>query len=175
MISIHFYPESDSEIFVVEALLYQEIWNAEGPSIVHAFERESGLHFEDQHLNALIALNYNSPSPLIVRIADSNESRRGMLTHELGHRLIEQRRGISNKNIIPARNENDHRLLYLFLYDTWISLYDESFAERAVARESTYGAKFRDAWEWALSFKIKEERRAALKKLMTNGRGLNVQ
>jgi len=80
------------------------------------------------------------------------------LIHELGHRLIAR---------IPKTNELDeHRVLFLVLYDIWESLYGRDFVDRMVEvekkRKGLYD--YESAWKWALSMS-KEERAAKFKAL----------
>ncbi len=61
---------------------------------------------------------------------------------------------------------DDHRVLYLFLYDVWTRLYGRAFADRMVAIERRIPGRYSydAAWTWALSM-TREERRARLRAL----------
>jgi hypothetical protein len=84
--------------------------------------------------------------------------KKATLIHELGHRLLAR---------IPKTTELDeHRVLFLVLYDIWESLYGKGFADRMVEvekkRKGLYD--YESAWKWALSLS-KEERATKFKAL----------
>jgi hypothetical protein len=89
------------------------------------------------------------------------ETKKATLIHELGHRLI-----------IPIRipkekvELDEHRVLFLILYDLWERLYGEGFADEQVEVEKKRrGAyDYESAWRWALSLS-KAERAAQFKEL----------
>ena len=61
--------------------------------------------------------------------------KKATLVHEMGHRL---------SFLLPRTAElDDHRLLYLFLYDVWTDLYGRAFADRMVAIERRIGPRLR--------------------------------
>ncbi|HEX8365380.1 MAG TPA: hypothetical protein VF603_08870 [Allosphingosinicella sp.] len=138
---------------------YRRIWEEEGARIVEALERVTGLAFPPDEIEALISqappmMAYDGRN-LRLRAAYSPDYKRATLVHELGHRL---------SFLIPRRaGLDDHRLLYLFLYDAWTDLYGEAFAERMASIErripGTYD--YDAAWAWALSM-TREERQARL-------------
>ena len=61
---------------------------------------------------------------------------------------------------------DDHRLLYLFLYDVWADLYGRAFADRMVTIERRIGPGYDSAWTWALAM-TREQRQARLAALGT--------
>jgi hypothetical protein len=76
----------------------------------------------------------------------------------LGHRL---------SFLLPRTAElDDHRLLYLFLYDVWTDLYGRDFADRMVSIERRIpgGYDYDAAWTWALAM-TRAERQARLRAL----------
>jgi hypothetical protein len=99
-----------------------------------------------------------------LRAGYSPAYKRATLVHELGHRLA----------FLLPRNPgiDDHRLLYLFLYDAWTDLYGEEFAIRMSSIEmSIPGAYDYDAaWRWALAMS-REERQARLAALRAGRTG----
>jgi hypothetical protein len=54
---------------------------------------------------------------------------------------------------------DEHRLLFLYLYETWETLYGKEFADREVAFERTLKGlyDYDTAWGWALAM-TKEQR-----------------
>lgn len=144
---------------------YRRIWDQEGARMAAALERVTGLTFPPGGIEALISqappmMAYDGRS-LRLRAAYSPDYKRATLVHELGHRL---------SFLLPRRDGlDDHRLLYLFLYDAWTDLYGEPFAERMASIErripGTYD--YDSAWAWALSM-TREERQARLQALRRN-------
>ncbi len=90
----------------------------------------------------------------------SEPYRRATLVHEMGHRLA--------LTLPRSIDLDDHRLLYLFLYDVWTELYGKAFADRMVRIERRIpgGYDYDAAWSWALAM-TREERQARLRALRT--------
>ena len=144
---------------------YRRIWAGEGERIAAALERNSGLVFPPNAIEALISqappmMAYDGRT-LRLRASYSPAYKRATLVHELGHRL---------SFLLPRTAElDDHRLLYLFLYDAWTDLYGEAFAQRMAGIESSIPGPYdyAAAWRWALSM-TREERQARLAALREN-------
>jgi hypothetical protein len=66
--------------------------------------------------------------------------------HEIGHRHLSQLRK-------RPKEIDEHRLLFLWLYEAWVKLYGQAFADEAVkvesARKGLYD--YEGAWKWALA------------------------
>lgn len=141
---------------------YRRIWAEEGERIVAALERSSGLVFPPNEIEALISqappmMAYDGRS-LRLRASYSPAYKRATLVHELGHRL---------SFLLPRTAElDDHRLLYLFLYEAWTELYGPEFASRTAGIESSIPGPYdyAAAWQWALSM-TREERQERLRTL----------
>ena len=138
---------------------YRRIWEEDGVRIAAALERASGLAFAPGGIEALISqappmMAYDGRS-MRLRAGYSPAYKRATLVHELGHRLAFQLR--------RAGGLDDHRLLYLFLYDAWTELYGEAFAVRMSSIESSIPGPYDydAAWRWALAM-TRDERRARL-------------
>ena len=141
---------------------YRQLWDAEGARIVAALERESGLAFPDRPLE--IILHDGRPmtgfgcSMIRLRGQTSGRLATGTLMHELGHCLAAA---------LPlAAGIDDHRLLYLFLYDAWTALYGRDFADEMVRleRQIPLAYDYSAAWDWALAMTY-EQRQARLRAL----------
>lgn len=141
---------------------YRRIWTDDGPLIVAAMEAATGQSFPLSEIEVLV----RDGAPMIsfdgrtIRLRASSRPAymKATLVHELGHRLA---------MTLPRSPElDDHRLLYLFLYDVWTDLYGRDFADRMVAIERRIRAPYdyATAWDWALSM-TREERRARLRDL----------
>ncbi|MET1112857.1 MAG: hypothetical protein ABWX67_15160, partial [Allosphingosinicella sp.] len=91
-----------------------------------------------------------------LRASYSPAYKKATLAHEIGHRLA---------FTLPRGSAlDDHRLLYLFLYDVWTDLYGREFADRMAGIERRIGPAYEVAWAWALAM-TREERRARLRAL----------
>ena len=135
--------------FARSAEQYRQLWRAEGERIVAALERESGLTFPDRPLE--IILRDGRPmtgfgcSLMRLRGNATGPHATGTFVHELGHCLAAT---------LPRRADiDDHRLLYLFLYDTWTALSGRDFADEMVAieRQIPLAYDYSAAWDWALA------------------------
>lgn len=141
---------------------YRRIWNAEGPRIAAALEAETGLTFPATAIEAIVRdgppmTSYDGRT-IRLRAGYSPQYKTATLVHELGHRLA--------LTLPRPAGLDDHRLLYLFLYDVWTDLYGQAFADRMVAIERR-NRRFYDydaAWTWALSM-TRDERQARLRSL----------
>jgi hypothetical protein len=100
-----------------------------------------------------------------LRASYSADTKRSALAHELGHRLIAQ---------LTRRPDDldEHRVLFLVLYDMWVSLWGEAFAVRQVEFENGLRGvyDYESAWRWALSL-TSEQRSARFAEIKrSNGR-----
>jgi hypothetical protein len=125
-------------------------------------EAATGLPFPSAPIEAIVG---NGPPmtaydgrTIRLRAAYSPAYKKATLVHEIGHRLAMEVRDTAGLD--------DHRLLYLFLYDVWTDLYGPEFAdtmvriERRIPGPGDYDA----AWKWALAMS-RQERRARLQLL----------
>jgi hypothetical protein len=135
---------------------YRRLWASEGATIVDAMERVSGLTFVETDIKAVIFEGASQSgfgnTPMYLRASYPAEVKRATLVHETGHRLNSQLR-------TRPKDLDEHRMLFLYLYDAWESLWGKAFADQQVTIES--GRKglydYETAWKWALSIS-KEER-----------------
>lgn len=150
---------------------YERIWRSDGPRIAAALETISGLRFPGTPIQAIVsdARPMTSFDGRLIRLraSYSPDYKKATLIHELGHRLA---------LTLPRQAElDDHRLLYLFLYDVWTDLEGRDFADRMVSIERRIpgGYDYGAAWTWALS-QTREQRQERLRALrasaVTDGR-----
>jgi hypothetical protein len=154
--------------FAAAAAEYRAIWEADGPRIVAALEAAAGLRFRDVPVEAIV----NDSPPMTayggrsmrLRAAYSRDYKKATLVHELGHLL--------SFAFPRTAGLDDHRLLYLFLYDAWTDLYGRAFADRMVAIERRIpgGYDYDAAWTWALAM-TRAERQARLAALRAQRMG----
>lgn len=136
---------------------YRRLWEGEGARIVEAMERNAGVAFPPGRIDVIVSegrpMTAFDGRTIRLRAGYSPAYKKATLVHELGHRLA----------LAFPRNAglDDHRLLYLFLYDVWTDLYGRDFAERMVAIERRIGPAYEAAWAWALAM-TREQRQARL-------------
>jgi hypothetical protein len=139
---------------------YRALWAADGARIAAALESATGLAFPAQPVAAIVSEGRPMASfdgrTIRLRASYSPAYKKATLVHELGHRLA---------FTLPRRDGlDDHRLLYLFLYDVWSDLYGREFADRMVGIERRIGPDYEAAWSWALAM-TRTERQARLRAL----------
>ena len=166
-VSMTFTPQDQT--FAVAAEAYRQLWVDEGTRIIEGMERESGLPFPEDHVNAIVfegvSRSGSGNTPMYLRASYPPDVKKATLVHELGHRLIAQLR------IRPA-DVDEHRVLFLFLYDLWERLWGRDFADQQVTVESgrTGVYDYASAWRWALSLG-KEQRASRFAEILkANGR-----
>lgn len=148
-VHITFVAQADSLASAAQA--YEALWAAEGDRIVEAMERVSGLRFVTPEYadTAIIAhvLERASNSgyrdrPMVLRASYPPDTKRATLVHELGHRL---------QSHLFRRGEEEHEELFLWVYDTWVELWGQSFADAQVAVEKRRGDRYVRTWDAALA------------------------
>jgi hypothetical protein len=155
-VSMTFTPQNQT--FAAAAEAYRQLWVDEGSRIVDGMEQESGLTFPENHVNAVVfegvSRSGSGNIPMYLRASYPADVKKATLVHELGHRLIAQ------LTIRPA-DLDEHRVLFLFLYDLWERLWGKDFADQQVTVESgrTGLYDYASAWRWALS--LGQEQRAS--------------
>ncbi len=151
-LAIRFQPESDR--FAEAAREYEVLWTREGARITAAMEAASGLKFEDREVRAIVreAASYSGykERPMVLRASYPLDTKKATLIHELGHRL---------QSDLFQQGEDEHRYLYLWIYDVWVNLYGREYANAQVAVEKERGRMYPAAWDFALS--LTSEQRTA--------------
>ena len=156
------------QTFAEAAEAYRQAWVAEGSAIIESMARVSGLTFLETHVNAVVFEGVSrsgiGDTAMYLRASYSADVKKATLVHEHGHRLIAQLR------TRPA-DLDEHRVLDLFLYDVWESLWGRDFANRQVTFESGLRGlyDYEAAWTWALSLS-KEERASRFANIVTANR-----
>jgi len=148
-VRITFVPQSDS--FAASAREYQQLWAAGGDRIVDEMERVSGLTFvypafADTAITATVieavSISGYRESPMRLRASYPPDTKKATLIHELGHRL---------QAGLFRRDEEEHGFLFLWIYDVWVKLYGQQFADAQVAVERARGGPYPKAWDEALA------------------------
>ena len=155
-VNVTFAAQNKDPQFDAAADEYRRIWAAEWSRVIEAMERISKLTFPDKNVKAEI---YEGPSfsgrgntPMRLRASYSTDMKKGTLVHELGHRMNAQLRR-------RPVDLDEHRLLFLYLYDLYEDLYGKEFADAQVAFGKTLKGiyDYDGAWNWALAM-TREER-----------------
>ncbi len=135
--------------FTEAADQYRALWDQEGDRIVEALERAAGFSFPSTPIEVLVTDSATMTSldgrTIRMRPGYGRNFAKATLAHEMGHRLA---------LALPRTAEiDDHRVLYLFLYDAWTDLYGRDFADRMVEIERGFHTHYDydAAWTWALS------------------------
>ena len=148
-VRITFAPQSDS--FETAAQEYRRLWADDGERIVRAMESVSGLtfispQFADTAITAIVfeGVSYSGyrQSAMRLRASYSPDTKRATLIHELGHRL---------QAGLFRRSEEEHGYLFLWIYDVWVQLYGQQFADEQVIVERRRGGPYPAAWDAALA------------------------
>jgi uncharacterized protein len=149
-VSVTFAPQDKSPRFDAATDEYRSIWSAEGGRIIAAMEQVTKLTFPEKHVKAEIyegtSFSGRGGEPMRLRASYSASVKKGTLVHELGHRMNAQ---LKTRPV----DVDEHRLLFLYLYDLWESLYGKEFADSEVAWERTLKGRYDydAAWTWALA------------------------
>ena len=133
-----------------------------------AMERVTGLTFPPGPIDVIVSegrpMTAYDGRTIRLRAGYSPAYKKATLVHELGHRLA---------LALPRDGGlDDHRLLYLFLYDVWTDLYGRAFADRMVSieRRIRNGYDYDAAWTWALAM-TRGERQARIRALRVAAAG----
>ena len=147
---------------------YRRLWDRDGARIVAALEQATGLAFPATAVDVIVTegppmTGYDGHT-VRLRAGYSPAYKLATLVHEMGHLLV--------LDLARDAGMDDHRLLYLFLYDVWTDLYGRDFAERMVRIERRIPgpSDYDGACNWALAL-TREQRQARLREL----RGIRAQ
>jgi hypothetical protein len=149
---------TESERFNEATKQYQSIWSAEGKRMIETMEQVSGLKFQETEIQVVVyeGASYSGykDKPMRLRASYPEDVKKATLVHELGHRLNSQ---LKNR----PKEVDEHRLLFLYLYEVWTKLYGKRFGDEMVEvekkRKGLYD--YESAWGWALT--MNEGERAA--------------
>jgi hypothetical protein len=154
-ITVTFTPENKNPQFSPAVEEYRQIWAAEGPRIIAAMEKISRLKFPEKNVKVEI---YEGPSfagrgngPMRLRASYQADEKKGTIVHELGHRMNAQLK-------VRPQELDEHRLLFLYLYDLYVDLYGKDFADKEVAFGRTLKGMYDydAAWTWTLAMTADE-------------------
>jgi hypothetical protein len=153
---------------------YQELWAREGARIVEAMERRTSLRFEPGPIRAVVyeGVSYSGylERPMYMRASYPLATKQATLVHEIGHRLM--------GDLVPANVEH-HSVIFLFVYDVWVDLWGQPFADEqlAVERKRTGQTDYNGLWNAALAFSAPERARrlAGVTEVLCYGAAVRVE
>ena len=131
---------------------YESIWAEYGRRVVEAMQRRSGMQFVTaEYADTAITANVvEAPSnsgyrerPMRLRASYSRATKLATLIHELGHRL---------QSGLFRQDQEEHRYLFLWIYDVWVELQGQAWADEQVAIERRRGSRYVRSWDEALLF-----------------------
>src|SRR5688572_17180784 len=138
--------QAESSRFAAATAEYREIWQTEGERISAALETVTGLEMEAGPIRAIVYEGISNSGyrhiPMRMRASYPPDTKRATLVHELAHRLISG---------YVSKEGEDHPIIFLFVYDVWVKLWGQEFADAQVAVESKrtgvydYAGAWRDA------------------------------
>jgi hypothetical protein len=144
-----FVPES--ETFAAAVGEYERIWSTDGARIARTMQEVSGLTFTDTAITAIVFEGVSSSgfrdTPMRLRASYPIETKKAALIHELGHRL---------QSPLFRQQDEEHGPLFLWLYDSWVRLYGQEWADAQVVIEKRRRGPYPRAWDEALALSPKE-------------------
>lgn len=145
---------------------YRALWAAEGERMISALLERSGMRFPVDAVDVQVmeSASWAGTDRMGMRASYPPETKRGTLVHELGHILVGTRvpRGPDGEPVV-----DEHRVLFLFLYDAWVDVWGREFADGQVVVESRRRGlvDYEGIWRAVLSLSA-EERAAELRGLL---------
>lgn len=151
---INFYPDWDNPELTAAVEDYKRIWLEIGNATVKELQQRTQLKFRESVFTAVVYDGMSLAKPLLFRYSYQDEIKATTIVHELGHRLLSGN-GFK-RDPGPEQHVNAHKLLYLFLFEVYISLFGESKAAAAVEWESNLRPSHRNCWNWALALSLNQ-------------------
>ena len=122
---------------------YRQIWKQEGERIAATLHHLTGLHLEPGPIQTIVFEGVSNSGyrdiPMRMRASLPADTKRATLVHELSHRLI--------GHLVPKDFE-EHPVIFLFVYDVWVELWGQEFADAQVVVESKRRGRYDYAGAW---------------------------
>lgn len=171
MLTLAFAPQDpDSFELKLATYGYQNCWHEHHKKIVAKFHELTGLSFQQKDIHATVipgTVNNSgmTGAPMLLGAGyHTADEKLAVISHELAHRLLG-----GNQIWVDVDAEdalyNEHRRIYLFLFEAWCDLFGKAFADAAVAREFKDAEYYEAAWKWALK-KNRKQRADALRAII---------
>lgn len=148
--------QAESARFDAATEAYREIWRTEGERISAALESATGLEMEAGPIRAIVYEGISNSGykrqPMRMRASYPPDTKRATLVHELAHRLISD---------FVSKDGEDHPIIFLFVYDVWVQLWGQEFADEQVAVESERRGNYDYESAWRDALALGREGRAA--------------
>ena len=166
-VSITFASQNGDQKFDAAADEYRRIWADEGNRIIEGMEKISTLKFPEKKVQVDVyegtSFSGRGGTPMRLRASYPLDVKKGTLVHELAHRMNSQ---LTKRPV----DLDEHRLLFLYLYDLYDDLYGKEFADGQVAFGKTLKGlyDYEAAWNWALAMSREERLRRFAEVLKIN-------
>ena len=140
--------KAEAPQFEAAAEQYRLIWKQEGERIAATLHGLTGVHLEPGPIQTIVFEGVSNSGyrdiPMRMRASLPADTKRATLVHELSHRLI--------SHLVPKDFE-EHPVIFLFVYDAWVELWGQEFADAQVAVESRRRGlyDYEGAWKDALA------------------------
>ena len=135
--------KAEAPKFEAAAEEYRMIWKQDGERIAATLHGLTGLHLEPGPIQTVVFEGVSNSGyrdiPMRMRASLPADTKRATLVHELGHRLISR--------LVPKDFE-EHPVIFLFVYDAWVELWGQEFADAQVAVESRRRGRYDYAGAW---------------------------
>lgn len=167
MLKINFFPESDLEDYTEAVKFFEEFWQQDGEKIANKWEEITGFKFWETEINAVVGRYVSHSHPLSLNYDKPDELKKVILVHELGHRILIKR--IKGKRLKDSLE--NHKFLYLVLYDVLKELYGQDALDTAIEFDMKLSREFgktqyEEALNWSFQYKTKEDRQKVFKQII---------
>ena len=129
--------------FEAAAEEYRRIWKEEGARIAEVLHRLTGLRLEPGPIQTIVFEGVSNSGyrniPMRMRASYPADTKRATLVHELSHRLISD---------LVSKDFEEHPIIFLFVYDAWVELWGQEFADAQVVVESRREGLYDYAGAW---------------------------
>lgn len=150
---------------------YRQIWASDGARITAVIQEVSGLTFpvDSVSVEVIDGPSWAGRSTMGMRATYPTATKRATLVHELGHILVGD---LVPEDAAPGTAPTPHYLLFLFLYDVWVELWGEDFADEQVVVEGRRRGRvdYEGTWRAVLS-NDRDARAAELREIIARYAG----
>lgn len=123
---------------------YAAIWAADGPRIVQALERSTGIALPELTIEVRVfegvSHSGSAGGPMYLRASYPFAVKQATVVHELAHRYVDA------LDLQPSCFQDVHQLLALILAEVWGQLWGGDFVRVQAAVESARLERYRNAW-----------------------------
>lgn len=154
-VELRFVPSAPE--FEAAAGEYRTIWEKDGPRIIEALGRYSGVDIPDARIRVIVFEGVSNSGrrggTLRLRASYSESVKRATIVHELLHRYLDEVDGLAG--CYPEV----HDVMAVILFELWSELWGREFAMEQARVESARSRRYADSWSRALASGQPERRR----------------